>query len=69
MVVNIEEKVFLARVAEQAECFDDTLGFLEKVILAKNGNLDVDERNLLVFAFKNLISSKRAVCHTISAIE
>jgi len=33
------------------------------------GEVNPDERNLLSVAFKNLISSKRAACRTISAIE
>jgi hypothetical protein len=43
--------------------------FLEKVLREKGGTVTADERNLLSVAFKNLISSKRAACRTISAIE
>ena len=66
---NVEEKIFLARVAEQAERFEDMVDFLEEVLVAKGGSVNPDERNLLSVAFKNLISSKRAACRTISAIE
>ena len=66
---NVEEKIFLARVAEQAERFEDMVDFLESVLKEKNGGVNPDERNLLSVAFKNLISSKRAACRTISAIE
>ena len=69
MSVNVEEKIFLARVAEQAERFDDMVAFLEEVLAEKGGEVNPDERNLLSVAFKNLISSKRAACRTISAIE
>ena len=67
--MNVEETIFLARVAEQAERFEDMVDFLEKVIREKGGTVTADERNLLSVAFKNLISSKRAACRTISAIE
>ena len=66
---NIEEKIFLARVAEQAERFEDMVDFLDEVLQVKGGSVNPDERNLLSVAFKNLISSKRAACRTISAIE
>jgi len=69
MTANVEEKIFLARVAEQAERFEDMVDFLEEVLIAKGGTVNPDERNLLSVAFKNLISSKRAACRTISAIE
>ena len=69
MTANVEEKIFLARVAEQAERFEDMVDFLEEVLQAKGGTVNPDERNLLSVAFKNLISSKRAACRTISAIE
>ena len=68
-MVNVEEKIFLARVAEQAERFEDMVDFLEEVLQVKAGGVNPDERNLLSVAFKNLISSKRAACRTISAIE
>ena len=68
-MTNVEEKIFLARVAEQAERFDDMVSFLDEVLAAKGGEVNPDERNLLSVAFKNLISSKRAACRTISAIE
>ena len=66
---SVEENIFLARVAEQAERYDDMVGFLEKVLEQKGATVNADERNLISVAFKNLISSKRAACRTISAIE
>ena len=66
---GVEEKIFLARVAEQAERFEDMVSFLEDVLDAKGEQLTADERNLLSVAFKNLISSKRTAWRTISAIE
>ena len=68
-MVNVEEKIFLARVAEQAERYEDMVDFLEEVLAQKGATVNPDERNLLSVAFKNLISSKRSACRTISAIE
>lgn len=64
-----EESIFLARVAEQAERFDDMVDFLKPVLDQKGGDLSSEERNLFSVAFKNLISSKRSALRTISAIE
>merc|ERR1740138_1985893 len=68
-MTNVEEKIFLARVAEQAERFEDMVEFLALVLDSKGADVSSDERNLLSVAFKNLISSKRAACRTIAAIE
>ena len=66
----MEEQIFLARVAEQAERFEDMVDFLKKAIAAKNGeDFTIDERNLLSVGFKNLIGSQRGAIRTISAIE
>lgn len=64
-----EEHIFMARVAEQAERFEDMVDFLKPVLDSKGGALSADERNLLSVAFKSLISSKRAAWRTITAIE
>ena len=54
----MDEKIFLARVAEQAERFEDMFGFLEEAIQLKAGeDFTIDERNLLSVGFKNLIGS------------
>jgi len=66
---SVEENIFLARVAEQAERFEDMVDFLALVLDVKGADVSSDERNLLSVAFKNLISSKRAACRTIAAIE
>ncbi|CDW77668.1 14-3-3 protein [Stylonychia lemnae] len=65
----MEEKIFMARVAEQAERFDDMVEFLKPILREKGGDFSVEERNLLSVGFKNLIGGKRTAIRTISAIE
>jgi len=65
----MEEKIFMARVAEQAERFDDMVDFLREVIAAKDSDFTTEERNLLSVGFKNLIGGKRTALRTIAAIE
>ena len=66
----MEEKIFLARVAEQAEKFDDMVNFLYEAIDQKQGeDFTIDERNLLSVGFKNLIGANRGAIRTIGAIE
>ena len=68
--MSLEENIFMARVAEQAERFEDMVEFLKKAIAAKAGeDFTVDERNLLSVGFKNLIGSQRGAIRTIGAIE
>ena len=65
----MEEKIFMARVAEQAERFEDMVDFLKPILKEKGGDFSVEERNLLSVGFKNLIGGKRTAIRTISAIE
>ncbi len=65
----MEEKIFMARVAEQAERFDDMVDFLKPILKEKSGDFSVEERNLLSVGFKNLIGGKRTAIRTIAAIE
>ena len=67
--MSLEENIFMARVAEQAERFDDMVTYLQEVVKAKNEDFTTEERNLLSVGFKNQIGSKRTAIRTISAIE
>ena len=67
--MSLEENIFMARVAEQAERFDDMVGYLKQVIGSKGDDFTTEERNLLSVGFKNQIGSKRTAIRTISAIE
>jgi 14-3-3 protein epsilon len=67
--MSLEENIFMARVAEQAERFDDMVGYLGQVVDCKTDDFTTEERNLLSVGFKNQIGSKRTAIRTISAIE
>jgi 14-3-3 protein epsilon len=67
--MSLEENIFMARVAEQAERFDDMVTYLQKVVASKSEDFTTEERNLLSVGFKNQIGSKRTAIRTISAIE
>jgi len=67
--MSLEESIFMARVAEQAERFDDMVAFLQDVVKSKSDDFTTEERNLLSVGFKNQIGSKRTAIRTISAIE
>ena len=57
--MSLEENIFMARVAEQAERFDDMVHYLQEVVVNKNEDFTTEERNLLSVGFKNQIGSKR----------
>jgi 14-3-3 protein epsilon len=66
---QVDEQIFMARVAEQSERFRDMVDFLKPVIKEKGAALTTDERNLLSVAFKNLVSQQRTAIRTIGAVE
>jgi len=63
-----DENVFLAKLAEQAERYDDMVDAMKKVA-KMDQELSVEERNLLSVAYKNVIGSRRAAWRIISSIE
>jgi len=63
-----EEAVYAAKLAEQAERFDEMVEAMKKVALL-NVELTVEERNLLSVGYKNVIGSRRASWRVISSIE
>eukprot|EP00994_Dinema_validum_P003940 NODE_1961_length_797_cov_125.951872_g1557_i0.p1 GENE.NODE_1961_length_797_cov_125.951872_g1557_i0~~NODE_1961_length_797_cov_125.951872_g1557_i0.p1 ORF type:complete len:264 (+),score=112.62 NODE_1961_length_797_cov_125.951872_g1557_i0:60-794(+) len=63
-----EDLVFISKLAEQAERYDEMVECMTKVV-KNNPELSVEERNLLSVAFKNIIGSRRASWRIIGSIE
>jgi 14-3-3 protein epsilon len=63
-----EELVFLAKMTEQTERFEDMIDNIKKLV-ALNPELSVEERNLLSIAYKNSIGSRRTAWRALKSIE
>lgn len=62
--------MFLAKLAEQAERYDEMVAEMKKVAqMVHDQELSVEERNLLSVAYKNVIGARRASWRIISSIE
>ncbi|KAK7089698.1 14-3-3 protein epsilon-like [Littorina saxatilis] len=63
-----EDQVYQAKLAEQAERYDEMVEAMKKVA-ALDVELTVEERNLLSVAYKNVIGARRASWRIISSLE
>ncbi|BFZ04687.1 hypothetical protein BsWGS_07726 [Bradybaena similaris] len=63
-----EECVYKAKLAEQAERYDEMVAAM-KCVAQQDTELTVEERNLLSVAYKNVIGARRASWRIISSIE
>jgi 14-3-3 protein epsilon len=63
-----EEYVFLAKLYEKAERFDDMVKWINKFV-ELDPVLSQDERNLLSAGYKNIISGKRAAYRLLNQLE
>ena len=68
MVDEREKNVYLAKLAEQAERYDEMAEHM-KVVAQCNQELSVEERNLISVAYKNAVGSRRASWRIISSVE
>lgn len=68
MSVNRDELVQRAKLAEQAERYDDMADAMKQVT-AKGEELTNEERNLLSVAYKNVVGARRSSWRVISSIE
>jgi len=68
MAESRDKSVYFAKLAEQAERYDEMAEQMEKV--GKCGEeLSVEERNLLSVAYKNAVGSRRAAWRIITSVE
>jgi 14-3-3 protein beta/theta/zeta len=68
MAENKEELVQRAKLAEQAERYDDMAASMKKVT-ERGDELTNEERNLLSVAYKNVVGARRSSWRVISSIE
>jgi 14-3-3 protein epsilon len=68
MVDGREQNVYLAKLAEQAERYDEMAEHMKAVAMS-NQEMSVEERNLISVAYKNAVGSRRASWRIISSVE
>jgi len=64
-----EHLIQKAKLAEQAERYDDMAAAMKEVTKMQTGPLSTEERNLLSVAYKNIVGAKRSSWRVISSIE
>ena len=65
-----KENVYMAKLAEQAQRYEEMVEFMEKVsATVESEELTVEERNLLSVAYKNVIDVRQALWRIICSIE
>jgi len=70
--ISRDSLVFMARMAESSERYDDMskiMYALVKQVVPANGDLSIEERNLLSVAYKNVVGSRRASWRTLQTLE
>jgi len=59
----------MAKLAEQAERYEEMVEYMKKVAMASATDLSLEERNLLSVAYKNVVGARRASLRIIGSIE
>ncbi|KAK0118925.1 14-3-3 protein, variant 2 [Cadophora gregata f. sp. sojae] len=66
--MGYEDSVYLAKLAEQAERYEEMVENM-KSVASEDQELTVEERNLLSVAYKNVIGARRASWRIVTSIE
>ena len=64
-----EELIYLARLAEQCERYDEMMNYVVHFCEATKEELTQDERTLVQDAFKNIVGKRRSSWRIINLIE
>jgi len=64
-----DKNIYFAKLAEQAERYDEMADYMKQVGNSPGAELSVEERNLLSVAYKNAVGSRRASWRIISSVE
>ena len=68
MTLTKEENIYMAKICEQTERFDEMVEYMRKV-LTEADHLNTEERNLLSVAFKNSVGTRRTAWRIASSLE
>ena len=68
-MAGADDLVQKAKLAEQAERYDDMSSAMKEYVTGHSQTLTVDERNLLSVAYKNVVGARRSSWRVISSIE
>ena len=66
---EIDNKLYLARISYLSGLHEETLKYMEEVIILKDGNINEEEKNLLFNSLKSLINFRRESWRTVNALE
>ena len=61
-----EELVYLAKLAEKTERYEEMADYVIDFVKASQQTLSIDERGLVLRAFKNIVGHKRAACRILT---
>jgi len=65
---KVNELVFMMKISEQSERYQDMVELAKKLV-EESPELDDEQRNLVSVAYKNIIGVRRAACRSLSAVE
>jgi 14-3-3 protein epsilon len=68
MALTREQSVFMSKVTEQTERFEDMIEYIKKIVMTES-ELTVEERNLLSVAYKNSVGTRRTAWRALSSLE
>ena len=66
MSLSREDNIYMARIAEQTERFEDMIDYMKATVTSE---LNSEERNLLSVAYKNTVGTRRTAWRALSSIE
>jgi len=64
-----EDNVYMAKLAEQAERYEEMVEYMKLVAMNASEDLSLEERNLLSVAYKNVVGARRASLRIIGSIQ
>jgi len=64
-----QNNVYMAKLAEQAERYEEMVEYMKMVCMDCSDDLSLEERNLLSVAYKNVVGARRASLRIIGSIQ